>query len=237
MPPDRYPHGARARYVAGCRCEPCTTANRLYARARAKAQRAGDWNGLVSADRARKHLRALSAKGIGRRAVAAASDLGLTTLQEIGAGRAWQIRARIERAILAVDAGARSDSSFVPAAKTWKLLDELIEEGFSKAELARRLGLKKPALQFRKDRILARTAHRVARFYRTIMLGAEAGSGRTRDRSGERSSASARLTPEARARILDARRAGVTIRECSERFQCSPTTVQKVAREQAEAVA
>jgi hypothetical protein len=30
----RYEHGKRARYVSGCRCEPCREANRMYAKAR-----------------------------------------------------------------------------------------------------------------------------------------------------------------------------------------------------------
>jgi len=45
----------------------------------------------------------------------------------------------------------------------------LLEEGFTKAELARRLGFETPALQVGKGEILARTAARVDRLFRMLM--------------------------------------------------------------------
>jgi hypothetical protein len=124
------------------------------------------WNGLVSAEKARAHLRRLSRAGIGINAVAAASDLPRSTLAEIRAGRKDLVRARTERKILAVDASCRSDSSFVSAARTWRLIRLLLEEGFTKKELARRMGFAAPAIQFRKTRVLARTEQRVKRLFR-----------------------------------------------------------------------
>jgi hypothetical protein len=163
----RFPCGTRAAYVTGCRCAPCTVANRVYARARYRAQRVdGDWNGLVLADKARAHLLRLSRAGIGRKSVAAASDVAHSVLLEIRTGRHRRISARTERRILAVDAGARADSSIISAKQTWRLIHLLLGEGFSKAELARRMGFARPAIQFRKDHVLARTALRVAKLYR-----------------------------------------------------------------------
>lgn len=49
----------------------------------------------------------------------------------------------------------------VPAGPTWRLLDELVARGWSKSELARRLGLGSPALQFSRDRVRASTARAV----------------------------------------------------------------------------
>lgn len=161
-----FPHGTRSSYVRGCRCEPCTLANRLYARGRYRAQHvSGDWNGLVSSEKARAHLLRLSRAGVGRRAVGAACDVADSVLQGIRAGTRVRCRARVERLILAVDAGARSDASVVSARSTWRLIQLLLEEGFTKKELARRMGLVSPAIQFRKGRVLARTALRVQKLY------------------------------------------------------------------------
>jgi len=56
---------------------------------------------------------------------------------------------------------------------THKRIAWLLGEGFSKAEIARRLGYKKPALQIaRRGRVLTRTAARVARLVRSLELGA-----------------------------------------------------------------
>jgi len=44
-----------------------------------------------------------------------------------------------------------------------------VDEGFSKAEIARRLGYRRPALQLGRRRILAKNAARVERFFRLTM--------------------------------------------------------------------
>jgi len=169
---DRHDHGTRVRYVLGCRCDACRRANTTYAVARYRAQRiAGDWNGLVPAAAARKHLVALSRRGVGLKSVAATSDVPKTTLAAIKARRRVQIRARTERRILSVDAGARGDGSLVSARRTWLLIHRLPEEGYTRGELARRLGsrAKAPALQIQREYVLARTALRVERLYRRCM--------------------------------------------------------------------
>ena len=172
-PAESFSHGTRGRYVKGCRCEPCTIANRVYARERYRARRLkGDWNGLVSAEDARRHLLRLSRAGVGIRSVQAASDVSRTILVEVKQGRRTQIRRRTERRILAVDSTAIADGTIVDARRTWRLIDELLGEGFTKAELARRLGFKRPVLQLRTDRILARNALRVRRLYNQVNLGA-----------------------------------------------------------------
>jgi len=80
------PHGHRLRYLAGCRCFQCRRSNSDYERERQAARAAGDWNGLVDADRARRHLRALARQGVGRRMVAAASDVALSVIADV---REW----------------------------------------------------------------------------------------------------------------------------------------------------
>lgn len=130
------------------------------------------WNGLVDARRARRHLRALSRKGVGYKSVADAADVGHTVLAEVLAGRKRQIRRQTEKRVLEVTTEAIADHALVPAAGVWRLLDRLLEEGFTKTELARRLGYAGPALQIGRKRVLARTAHRLERFYREIMTDA-----------------------------------------------------------------
>lgn len=166
--------GTRAKYISGCRCLPCRAANSRYECERAAARKAGDWNGLVPAGRARAHLLKLSRRGVGRRAVQAACDVALTILQEVHSGRKTQIRRRTETRILAVTVDALSDGALIPAAHTHALIQRLLEEGFTRAELARRLGYRSPKLQLNTPKVTAKNAARVERFYRLVMLEASA---------------------------------------------------------------
>jgi hypothetical protein len=86
-------HGNRVRYLAGCRCTDCRRANSAYESARQKARAAGDWNGFVLATR-RAHLKDLSSKNVGRRAVSAASDVAESIVFAIASGTKTHIRAR-----------------------------------------------------------------------------------------------------------------------------------------------
>ena len=165
------PHGQRARYVAGCHCLLCRAAHARYNAASDRRTRRGITNRVIPADRAREHLRKLSAMGIGRRAVRAATDLSETILYEVSRGMRLQIRQETERRILAVNESARSDHSLVDAAPTWRLLNELGERGYSKAQLAHWLGKKTPALQLSKRKILASHAVQVQRLYAKVEAG------------------------------------------------------------------
>lgn len=128
------------------------------------------WDGLVPADRARKYLRRLSRRGVGRRAVAAACDVTESVLHKIATGRKKQIRASTERKILGVDKGAASDHALIDAKSTWTKVEHLIEhEGFTKAEIARRLGYASPRLQLQRERVTARNALRIDRLYRDAL--------------------------------------------------------------------
>jgi hypothetical protein len=111
----------------------------------------------------------LSKQGVGRRAVSAACDVSSTVISAIRTGRRTQIRKRTQDRILGVTRLAVSDAALVPARKTWSQITQLLQEGFTKAELAQRLGFAGPALQIGKDKILACTAARVDRFFRMLM--------------------------------------------------------------------
>jgi len=164
------PHGDRLRYMAGCKCFKCRRSNSDYERQRQAARLAGDWNGIVPADRARAHLRKLARAGVGRRAVGDATDISDSILHEIRHGRRLRVRARTERKILGVTPSQRADHAYVSAAKAWRLINQLIDEGFSKAALAKQLGYRSPALQLCRDRITARNEQRVIALHRRLTM-------------------------------------------------------------------
>lgn len=162
------PHGVRLRYMAGCRCFKCRRANSSYEAQRIKARAAGDWNGYVDTTPARLHILKLSGEGLGYPMVAAATSVSRSTVLAIRNGRQLQARARTVRKICAVTIACLGDGARVPAAGTWQKIGWLLEEGYTKAALARLLGHKSPALQIRKDLITVRTRARVERLYRRL---------------------------------------------------------------------
>lgn len=162
------PHGERMRYMAGCRCDACRAANSRYESERSRARQSGDWNGIVPAAAARAHILRLRRCNVGRRAIAAATDIGETIVHEIATGKRRRIRARTERRILAVSSVARFDRSLVSAGRTWQLVRELLHEEYTEAFLAQRLGFATARLQFGRERVTARTAYRVERLHREL---------------------------------------------------------------------
>jgi hypothetical protein len=137
----------------------------------AKCRRRLVWNGLVPADPVRAHLRKLSRQGVGYKTVAAAADVSKTVLADVLFHGKSRLRAQAARRVLAIDREAIADHALVPAHRTWRRLRRLLNEGFTQKELARRLGstARVPALQFKHDQVLAKTAVRVERFYQRIM--------------------------------------------------------------------
>lgn len=166
---ERHPHGTRLRYRGGCRCLTCRAANSRYECERAAARRRGEHNGIVPAKKARRRILELARKGVGYKQVADASGVAETIVSEIRTGRKTRIRANTERAILGVTAEAMADHALVDAAPTWRRIERLIDEGgFTKSEIARRLGKKTPALQIGRVKVLAKTAlaiEKMCRYY------------------------------------------------------------------------
>lgn len=158
-------HGDRLRYIAGCRCDECRRANTAYERERAAARKVGDWNGIVSATNARKHMLKLSEQGVGRRAVQAVTDIADTVLSEIRSGKKKNIRARTERLILAVTKEMASDHALIPAEPSLKLINKLLSKGCTKTQLAALLEYETHALQFNFKQITVINAFNIRKLY------------------------------------------------------------------------
>lgn len=163
------PHGTRTRYMSGCRCIPCRAANSTYQVKRNAARKSGNAAGLVTATKTRKHLQALKRAGIGKRLVSAASGISQFTIAQIRNGEKRFIRASTEREILRVDRNLKGSASLVSAKATWKRIEELREEGFTEAQLAKRLGYTCGKIQFDGEMVTARTEQKVARLHREVM--------------------------------------------------------------------
>lgn len=136
--------------------------------------RAAVWNGLVDPARARAHLRALSAAGVGYKTVAAACDVGHTTLCRILTDDTTPIRARVERAVLGVDVGAKADGALVDAADTNAAIATLRGRGFTLRHLARLVGYASNTSYCqlgRTERVTLATAAKVDRLLRRALRG------------------------------------------------------------------
>jgi len=166
---EKHPHGTRVRYMTGCKCMLCRAANSRYETERALARKNGDWNGLVSAEPLRLYLQKLSRRGVGYKTVAETADVSKTTLAEVISRRKSRIRSRTFRRCMAVTSDAVADRGIIKAAPTWAKVNRLLREGFTKAEIARRIGKKIPALQLGRKAVTAINASRVERLYRTVM--------------------------------------------------------------------
>jgi hypothetical protein len=152
-------HGTRARYVIeGCRCEPCTEANREYARSVKRRVAPA----TVSAARARKHIAELRAAGVGKRAIHNASGLSMSAIMKIAGGKVTKIKPQTEQAILGVTARAIADHAYVDIGPTLRNIDLLLARGWTRKNIANAIGTgRERALQMPKDRIVARRARAI----------------------------------------------------------------------------
>ena len=178
-PESHRPHGSYAKYVLEkCRCERCTAANRDYERRRARAISRPDevWLPFVPAGPARRHLEKLRKAGVGLRTVAALSGVSHGALSKIvygdpqrGRRRSRRVRPQTLAAILAIEVEDARGGQKVAAGPTWALINELVAAGYSKADLARALGSKTPALQLGRQRVLASTARAVEQLHARLI--------------------------------------------------------------------
>ena len=165
------PHGTRIKYMGGCQCLKCRAANSEYETERAKRRKNGEWNGLVRVEKTRNHIEKLSKKGIGYKTVADAAGMSASSVAKIKYGQSKYVRALNEKAILEVDETCANEKTLVCAKATWQRLNYLMSEGFTEAEISKRLGYKSPYLQFNKQKIIARNELKVKKFYEMIRAG------------------------------------------------------------------
>lgn len=166
-------HGTRTGYVKGCRCGKCTDANLQAHREREARARAGDPStDLVPAARACGHLRILDGQGASQKALARAADLNVKTVVELLDGARTRIRPETEATILTltldrVTAAARPGTS-VPAGPTWKLVDDLVDRGWTKSWIARELGRTIQNFTRRGAQVTAATETQIADLHRRV---------------------------------------------------------------------
>lgn len=181
-------HGTRACYVFGpepggdrangCRCDPCTAANRNYARERDRRSRRVAYgieeaaDAYIDAGEVRAHLRWLAGQGLGLRSIARAAHASRTSLQELKTGRRRRVTPAVAERILLVLPVDAADRALIPAGPTWKLLEDLIGHGHTRTSIARELGstAKHPALQVGRDLVEASTARKVKDLHDRLML-------------------------------------------------------------------
>jgi hypothetical protein len=165
------PCGTRVRYYAGCRCIACKAANTAYERGRAEARKRGEHNGLVDASQARAHLLKLSRRGVGRKTAADAAKVAASVVSKIIDGQRTRIRAQTEKRILAVTETTAADGARKSARATWRMLDELIDAGYSRARLGSEiLGRQVPSLQISRRLVKVKTEARVRAVYDRLRL-------------------------------------------------------------------
>ncbi len=167
----RAPHGTNARYSTGCRCAACRIHRSEYERTRPYNNRGH--GRTVSAEPARKHIRELARRGIGHLAVAEASGVNHNIVWGIRTGERKRARRGTVERILAVDLSCARPGTRIPAGPTWRILDGLIERGFTRTQLAYWLGYRGPlpSLQIPRDFCTAGNAMRVERMAALLEQG------------------------------------------------------------------
>lgn len=171
-------HGTRSMYTSGCRCGPCTVANREDAERRNRLKLYGRYDGLVDAGPARAHLTMLSATGIGWRRAAMLAGLSTGAVSKLlygGPGArppSRRVRPETEAAILAVPPAPAmlAPSAPVDATGTSRRLQALAAAGWPLARVATRLGVERGNLGavMRQAQVTAATAARVRELYEEL---------------------------------------------------------------------
>lgn len=136
-------HGTYVKYVVEqCRCPECGAANRNYERARKRRVEPA----YVGAYRARQHLRELADQGVGLKSVERLSGVAGGALSKIvygdygrGTAPSKRIRRSTEQAILAVTAESAPGGTRVPAGPVWADVRALLDRGWTKAGIGRRV--------------------------------------------------------------------------------------------------
>jgi hypothetical protein len=175
-------HGTLTRYKSGpgqddtpgkgCRCGPCREANTGHSNRRDRMIAYGRWQPFVPADRARAHVRALQAQGVGWMQAARLAGLSDGCVSALLYGRGdrpptRRIRQDTEKAILGVRPVLTqlAGSTLVDPAGTRRRIQALVWNGWSLVKLTDRLGVGDVGAVIRRSQVEAATARAVRRLY------------------------------------------------------------------------
>jgi len=156
-------HGERRAYARGCRCVACRAANAAYVQAHRVPL------GLLAADAVRVHLQQLAAQGCGIRQIARHTGVSAQTVAGIRSGRRRLLRASTATRLMAATSDV-APGALVAATKSWRFLDSLKREGFTRRALAWHLGARSQQLQLAKRSIRAHTAQLIAKLYHKLAV-------------------------------------------------------------------
>lgn len=166
-------HGTHACYVwgpapgagKGCRCNECRTAHSDYEKTRARRTAPP----YVDATEARAHVRDLMAHGVGLKTITKRAGLSHGAMSKLiygdqtrGMAPTKRIRPATRDAILSVKRTDQADGARVPAGPTWKVIEHLLAEGWTKAAIARAIGQTTGGLQLSRDEVTAGNARAIA---------------------------------------------------------------------------
>lgn len=173
-------HGTRAKYVVeACRCELCRAAQRAYQLEWNRHQRRVAYGiedanpAYVDASEAVAHIKWLRSRGIGKRTIAKAAGIGLTSVDEFTKGIRTKARRETIDRILAVGTHRAPGGAYVDAAPAWRLIDDLLYLGFTKTRISYALGNKSHALQLGRDRISKRNLEKVRAVWAELVRESE----------------------------------------------------------------
>jgi transcriptional regulator with XRE-family HTH domain len=149
-------HGTRARYLFGlqgddtkngCRCVKCFDAAWTYEKQRLNRKRKGI-EPFIDAKETREHLIWLRSEGVGRRTIAEVSGVAVSQVWKILKGRTTRIRPATAERLLAVHLGKRKPGALLDDTKARELVQQMLDLGHTKAELANMLGLSHHTVRF-----------------------------------------------------------------------------------------
>lgn len=172
-------HGTRSKYAAGCRCQPCTEANRTYARQLARHHRRTRYGleapttTLTDATETRQHLTWLLQQGIGTRSIANHLGLSRSAIHRIINGTRTHIRPATANRILAMGRhripNAQPDRALIDATTALHQIQHLLQLGHRPAHLAKALGYQTRALQLPANGLITKArAERINTLYQQL---------------------------------------------------------------------
>ena len=152
----QHEHGTNACYTLDrCRCIPCSQANSAAEHRRRRLRAYGRYDKYVDAGPVREHLAYLAASGIGRKRVALLAGVGSGTLADILYGHGGRTPTRrvtreVAAKVLAVTAtpAVLAPGAQIPNIGTARRLQALMTLGWSRAQLAGRVGVNASGFRF-----------------------------------------------------------------------------------------